>query len=131
MADSAPQFIVYDILCFVTSLIWPYFFCYFATFASDRVSSIGNIAYTSNWYEYPQPLRRYIILIVALSQQPIHFSGLGIIRCTLETFGGVSSIKWADFDRKSLNFLKKFGRKTLQFTQNRKWFCFSAHQFVM
>lgn len=88
-SDLSPQFILYDTLCIVSSLAWPFLFCYFATFATGRISSIGNVVYSSNWYNFPPNTRKYVTLVIARSQQPLYFSGLGLIRCTLELFGNV------------------------------------------
>lgn len=91
-AELSPQFILYDVLCIVSSLMWPYLFCDYATFATHGIASIKNIIYESNWYDYPPQLRKAIILIIAHSQQPFNFVGFNLIRCNLEIFGKVNNL---------------------------------------
>lgn len=64
--------------------------CYFATLTTDRVPNIGVAVYDLNWYDYPQNVRKNIVLIIAHSQKPIYFNGLKMFHCTLEIFGKVS-----------------------------------------
>ncbi|XP_031629238.1 putative odorant receptor 92a [Contarinia nasturtii] len=79
--------IIYHIICMGTSMLWPILFCYYGTHVINRISLIGFSAYDANWFEYPSVLQKYLILIIARSQEPIHFDGLNIIYCTLEVFG--------------------------------------------
>lgn len=76
-------------MAIVCSLIWPYLFCYFASYTTDRISSIGNIAYDANWLEYPPKVQKYFILIILRSQERVHLTGLNLIGCSLEVFGKV------------------------------------------
>lgn len=73
------------------SLAWPFPLCYFANKTTERVMSLGDAIYNSNWYEYPRGMAKYPILIIAQSQTPIYFFGYGLFRCTLEVYGRVSS----------------------------------------
>lgn len=80
----------FHIVCILCSLIWPSCFCYFASVTTEKVSSVGDIAYCSNWYEYPIHLQKYVTLVIVRSQEPMYFTGFNLIRCTVETFGKVS-----------------------------------------
>lgn len=82
--------ILFQIVCITASLMWPYLYCYYATFACDRVASIGDTVYNSNWYNQSVEMQRRNILIIAYSQQPVHFTGFNLFPCTLEIFGHVS-----------------------------------------
>lgn len=82
--------ILFQIVCITASLMWPYLYCYYATFACDRVASIGDTVYNSNWYKQSVEMQRRNILIIAYSQQPVHFTGFNLFPCTLEIFGHVS-----------------------------------------
>lgn len=73
------------------SLAWPFPFCYFGNKTTERVMGIRDVIYNSNWYEFPRGMAKYPILIMALAQNPIHFTGLGFFYCTLEIYGQVSS----------------------------------------
>lgn len=80
----------FHFVAMVTSLIWPFLFSNSATFATDRISFIGDRAYNTNWIDYPPKLQKYFILIIARSQENVHFTGLNMFRCTLEVFGKVT-----------------------------------------
>lgn len=89
--DLEPSSLLFDVSCMLCALFWPIFLCHFATHTTDRVSSIGDVVYSSNWFEYPAELQKYTILTISRSQQPIYFTGLGLVNCTLEVFGKVST----------------------------------------
>lgn len=89
-SDLSATFILYDTLCISSSLMWPYFFCHVATVVTEQITSIGDIVYESNWFDYPAELRKYNIYIIIRSQKPIHFTGLKMIKCSKEIFGKVS-----------------------------------------
>lgn len=74
----------------MSALLWPSFFCYFATSATDQIASIGDAAYESNWYYLPPKIHKYITMVIIRSQYSVYFTGLGLVRCTLEVFGNVS-----------------------------------------
>lgn len=80
----------FDMLCAVCALMWCSLFCYFANMASDRLSSLGNTVFATNWYDYPVEWQKFVILMVERSQKPVYFKGLHLIKCTLEVFGTVS-----------------------------------------
>lgn len=80
------SFDMFNLLC---SLLWPYLFCYCATNITNRIPSLGYVAYDSNWYDYPPELRGHITLIIRRSQEPIQFTGFKIVGCNFEVFGNV------------------------------------------
>lgn len=65
-------------------------FCFYANTVTDKILLVGDDAFDLDWYDFPPKLQKYIILIIARSKKPVFFSGLGMIRSTLETFGKVS-----------------------------------------
>lgn len=71
------------------SLMWPFMVCYFATYVTDRISSIGQIVYNSNWEDLTPKMRTNLLLVIVRSQKPMYFTGFDLILCTLETFGTV------------------------------------------
>lgn len=83
---------LWHIISIACALIWPALFCYFASYTSENVKSMGRIAYDSNWYEYPPEIRKHLILIIARSQTTTIFNGLKLIGCSIEVFGIVSVI---------------------------------------
>lgn len=66
--------------------------CHFANLTTDHVANISYAAFESDWYEYPVDVQKYILLIMARSQNPVYFNGLGLLDCTLESFGKVWNI---------------------------------------
>lgn len=80
---------IFCIIVVVCSLIWPYIYCQFASFITERISRVDDSIYGSNWYNYPVGVQKYLILIIALSERPIYFTGFGLMKCTLEMFGAV------------------------------------------
>lgn len=68
------------------ALAWPFFVCFFATRLTLRIASIGSVIYESMWYEYGLNLRKFTILIISRSHQPVYFTGFNLVRCTLESF---------------------------------------------
>lgn len=79
----------FHIVAMFSSLIWPYLFSYFATFITNRISFVGDTAYNTSWFDYPLELQKHFILIIARSQEDVHFTGFNLVRCTLEVFGKV------------------------------------------
>lgn len=75
--------------CLLCALFWPALICYFGTFATDRIDSVGDIAYDTNWYNFPTESRKHVMLIIVRSQEPVYFMGYGVVRATLEVFGKV------------------------------------------
>lgn len=82
--------LLFNLSCIISALFWPAFYSYYASHTTDRIASIGNLVYESNWPEYPPELRKYAVLTIFRSQQPTNFTGLGVIHCTLEAFLKVS-----------------------------------------
>lgn len=82
----------YGIICIICASAWPFLFCYFATLASERILTVGQTTFNSNWYMFPPELQKYLILIIARSQKPVYFNGFGLVHCTLETLAKVNGI---------------------------------------
>lgn len=88
-SDFDPTIFAMNIIAITCSMIWPWSFCYFANLATDRLLKIDNTIYGLNWFDYPVKMQKYVILMIAQAHEQIHFSGLGMIPCTLESFGKV------------------------------------------
>lgn len=76
--------LAFNVICAACSLCWPYVYCHFATMTTERIASISDVTYSANWYDYPPILKKYLILMIARSQEEIFFSGFGFVYCTLE-----------------------------------------------
>lgn len=85
---------MFHICTMASSLIWPYLFSYFASSTTHRMTLIGNTVFDSNWFDYPSELQKYMILIIARSQYPSQFTGLGLYDCTLKEFGNVRFLQF-------------------------------------
>lgn len=80
----------FSIICVFVGTLWSSLFSIYSTRVIDQIEEIGETAYNINWVNLPPSLQKYSILIIARSQEPINFAGLGMIYCNLETFGRVS-----------------------------------------
>lgn len=86
--------LVFLMLCIGSSLLWPFLFCYFATRTTERIARIAGMTFSSNWFDYPTGVQKYVVLIIARSQVPSQFTGLGLFDCTLAVFGKVQFFGW-------------------------------------
>lgn len=102
-----------DVLVLFCGLLWPYLFCYFANLTTDRVLAIGDDVYNLNWLEYPVQMQKCLILIIARSHEPIQFTGLQMIECSMEMFGKVSYISL--FILATANFTRIFSIANFDF----------------
>lgn len=117
----------FNILCIIC-LLWPTLYCYFASFTIERIASIGNDAYFLKWYYYPPMLQKYFTLIIAQSQGKVQFTGLGLIYCSIETFGKVRIVWCVLFPfqvTKGFRFLSPYGRSMFE-DENLKHFVIST-----
>lgn len=78
--------IFYYVLTLVCVFVWPYFFCYFASFVIDRMANIQHTVYNLNWLDFPIEQRKYFIVIMAQSQRNVRFHGLKLVSCSLPIF---------------------------------------------
>lgn len=83
---------IMDMICILCSLVWPSFFCYFANLVTDRILMLRDSVYGLNWSDQPMEMQKFVILMMARTQERVYFSGLGLISCSLEIFGKVCSI---------------------------------------
>lgn len=88
-SNFQPKVLLFDMSCLLCALFWPALICYYGTFATDRIETVADMGYDTNWYEYPDEVRKHIILIIARGQEHVYFMGYGVVRATLEVFGKV------------------------------------------
>lgn len=89
-SDFEPAVFGMDMVCIICSLLWPYLFCHYGNSTMDKVSTIGDIAYNSNWFELPVKLQKQFIFIILRSHKRSSFIGFHLIPCTMQVFGQVS-----------------------------------------
>lgn len=82
--------IAFYTVCTACSLFWPCIYSHYSTITTDRITSIGDFAYSSNWYDYPPQVQRYLVMIIARSHVQHYFDGFGFIYCTMEVLVKVS-----------------------------------------
>lgn len=73
--------------------------------ATDNFEAMSDRLYECKWYELPIGLQKYFVLMIQNTQKPIHYSGFGVLRLTLETFTGVGIKKSASKFQLSQKYL--------------------------
>lgn len=71
-------------------VLFLFLFCYFGEMVTTRSLAIADSAWDSLWYLYPMEQQRYLKLTIGFSHIDFHFSGLGLMYCTMASFSGVS-----------------------------------------
>lgn len=64
-------------------------FCLASESITEALFGVGDAFYESPWYCLPIQHQKQLILIIARSQRELRLEGLGLIFCSLETFGRV------------------------------------------
>lgn len=91
-SDFDPAVFGMDLVCIICSLMWPYLFCHFGNSTMNLVSHVGDIAYNSNWFNYPAKIQKDFIFVVLRSHKRNCFIGFHLVPCTMEVFGQVCAI---------------------------------------
>lgn len=81
--------IAFRIVRIFCASIWASLYCYFAAFATQRISSTGDSVYKLIWFNYPLGIQKSLVLLIAQSHRPMDFTGLKIVHCSLEALGRV------------------------------------------
>lgn len=68
-----------------------YLLCYFISIISIDTGAIGMIAYDSPWHQMGHTEHRIIEMVLRRSQRPCDLKGLGVVICSLETYGKVQT----------------------------------------
>lgn len=67
--------------------IWPLLlFCYFGKVATESYQQICDHLYDFKWYQLPNDVQMYFILMISNAQTPMYYSGIGMVIMNLETF---------------------------------------------
>lgn len=64
-------------------------FCLASESITEALFGVGDAFYESPWYCFPIQHQKQLILIITRSQRELRLEGLGLIFCSLETFGRV------------------------------------------
>lgn len=83
------------ILCMAifTSISNLFLYCHFGNLATDSFGGMSDCLYDAKWYGLPVGLQKYFILMIAIAQRKLKYSGFGIIVLDLETFFAVKLIQ--------------------------------------
>lgn len=79
---------------------------YLGTVTTAKCAEVGEIAFNSKWYQFPNELQKYISPIVQQSHKPINFHGFRVVLCTLETLMKVD-LNNTDFSIKFLLIINR------------------------
>ncbi|CAG9765788.1 unnamed protein product [Ceutorhynchus assimilis] len=63
-----------------------YIYCYSSNILTQRGLEIGNFWFNLNWTEYPEDVRKNIVMCIIRSQKPLHISIGKFYDISLETF---------------------------------------------
>lgn len=72
-------------------------YCYFGKLSTESFEKMSNCVNESNWHELSIDLQKYFVLIIQNIQRPVFYHGSKLIVLNLETFTGVSRIKYFFF----------------------------------
>lgn len=64
----------------------------YADKTTTALLNVSEMAFESKWFLLPTNLQKHFILIIDISQKPIHFTCIGICNCTLEIFKKVCAL---------------------------------------
>lgn len=65
--------------------------CYFGHQSTFLRLSYADILYESNWIEFPDSLKKQLIVMIANAQRPFYYNAFGVANLNLETFIKVNS----------------------------------------
>lgn len=68
-----------------------FIYCYFGKSATDSYAKMTDYLMQLEWYEYPNGLQKYLILMIANTQTPVFYHGFNIAVLDLGTFTQVIS----------------------------------------
>lgn len=75
-------------------------YCYLGKLANASYAKMPNRIFYMKWFELPNKLQRYYILMIKNMQIPLYYRGFGVIHLDLETFTKVSvnPFQWFSFE---------------------------------
>lgn len=88
--DSNFTVVLYMIFEICVALSNPFYFCYSGKQSTESYMQMGDCAYDIAWYNLPVELEKFIILLIANTQEPLYYRGLNVVTLDLETFSIVA-----------------------------------------
>lgn len=80
---------VYLIIALLCSIVTLYVYSYFADETTDIFYKYSFCLWELNWLEMPSNLQKYVIPMIAYSQRPVFYHGLGLVKVNCDTFAKV------------------------------------------
>lgn len=68
-------------------------YCYTGTTITNNLGELADITYVSKWYKYDVKMQKWLVIIIANSQQALIFDGFKITKLSLTTFAKVKTQK--------------------------------------
>lgn len=76
----------------INQIVFNYVTCNYATNVTGKLSTVTDIVFDANWYEFPVVEQKLIPLVIHRTQKQIRLTGYNIITCSRETFVTVSFV---------------------------------------
>lgn len=69
-----------------SSICAMYLYCYFGQVSSESFEQMADILFDTNWPDLSVPMQKYIVIMIANMQKPLHFHGFRMVNLDLKTF---------------------------------------------
>lgn len=64
-----------------------FIYCFFGEIATENYDQMGECLYfDSNWFNLPNKLQKYLVLMIANMQKPMYYHGFEVAKLDLRTF---------------------------------------------
>ena len=70
-----------------------FLYCFFGKIAIENFEKMADCLYDVNWPELGVKWQKYIVIMIACSQKPRYYHGIGLAILKLETFSRVWTIQ--------------------------------------
>lgn len=80
------------LVAIMTSFSNLFLFCHFGKLATESYQRMADSMFNSNWQRFPIELQKYVILIIANMQRPLHYNGIKMAILDLVLFNHVRKI---------------------------------------
>ncbi|XP_055307137.1 uncharacterized protein LOC129571372 [Sitodiplosis mosellana] len=67
-------------------LVWLFVYCFYGNLITWKCLQVADFAYHSKFYNYPNDLKIFTLLMMERSQRPFYITGYKITKCSLESY---------------------------------------------
>lgn len=78
------------IMVATTNILWIYLHCYLGKSVTERYDALPDHLFHSRWYGLSMQMQKYFVLLLANTQEPLAFHGLGMFTLDMGAFSAVS-----------------------------------------